>query len=277
LTRRFWFGLERTWQSGESTLTTGSPLTKAPGFREIAGSDLSDVELFVDFDGTLAPIVDDPDDAAANPGVIVALDRLCDELRAVTVVSGRPVRFLRGVLEGSRVELVGLYGIEALVDDVVVVDPRATPWEDVIGRAAAAARVAGVVGMEVEHKQLSLTLHYRGRPDIAASVECWALARAEESGLEARPARQAMELHPPVAIDKGAVILDRVETETRMVVYIGDDVGDLAAFSALDGLELRGLSVVRVAVASDEAPIELLDSADIVLGDTAAVLSFLNS
>ena len=60
-------------------------------------------------------------------------------------------------------------------------------------------------------------------------------------------------------------------------LFRSDDVGDLAAFSALDTLELRGLDVVRVAVASSEAPMELLDRADIALDDPAAVLKFLTS
>lgn len=252
-------------------------VTRALGFREAVGPDPSSAELFVDFDGTLAPIVGDPGDAVPTAGVIDALDQLREDVRAVTVVSGRPVEFLRTAFDGSEFSLVGLYGIEELVNGAVVVDSRAKPWEAAIGNAAEAARSAGIEGMEVEHKRLSLTLHYRGRPEIAATVAEWALACSAESGLDARNARQAMELHPPVGIDKGAAILARVEAETRTVVYIGDDVGDLAAFSALDALELRGLDVVRVAVASSEAPMELLDRADIALDDPAAVLKFLTS
>jgi len=275
--RLCWCASETTWQTREQTLIADGRETTAPGFREVAGPDLATAELFVDFDGTLAPIVDDPGDAVATPGVIDALDRIREDVGEVTVVSGRSVEFLRTAFDGVDLSLVGLYGIETLVDDAVVVDARAEPWEAVIGSAAAAARVSGIVGMDVEHKRLSLTLHYRGRPEIADSVASWAHAHSAETGLEARPARQAMELHPRVDIDKGAAILARVGEGARTVMYIGDDVGDLAAFDALDDLERRGLTVVRVAVASNEAPSGLLDRADIVLDNTAAVLTFLKT
>jgi len=275
--RPCWCASEPTWPTREQALIAEGHAATAPGFREVVGPDLSAVEFFVDFDGVLAPIVDEPSDAVATPGVIDALDRIREDVGAVTIVSGRSVEFLRTIFSGSNFSLVGVYGIETLVDDVVVVDPRAEPWAEVIGSAAEAARGSGIVGMDVEHKRLSLTLHYRGRPEIADSVTSWAQSQSAKTGLEARPARQAVELHPRVDIDKGAAILARVGKGARTVVYIGDDVGDLAAFDALDDLERRGAAVARVAVASNEAPRELLDRADIVLENTAAVLSFLET
>jgi len=266
---------ERIWLIREVDLSTERIVTGLIGFREAIGQDLSGVELFVDFDGTLARIVDDPAKAVATPGVIDALDRLREDLESVTVVSGRPVEFLRSIFGDSAFRLVGLYGIEEFVDGAVVVDAVAESWGTLIGHAAAAADAAGIVGMEVEHKRLSLTLHYRATPEIADAVADWARAHAAESGLEARRARLAVELHPRVDIDKGVAILARVGAATRTVVFVGDDVGDLAGFDALDALEQSGLVAVRVAVASGETPSELIDRADIVLDDTDAVLHFL--
>jgi trehalose 6-phosphate phosphatase len=73
-----------------------------------------EVALFVDFDGTLAPIVDDPDAARPLAGSVDLLDRLAGRLGVVGVVSGRPVSFLQAHLPES-LALAGLYGLESLV------------------------------------------------------------------------------------------------------------------------------------------------------------------
>jgi trehalose 6-phosphate phosphatase len=51
----------------------------------------------------------------------------------------------------------------------------------------------------------------------------------------------------------------------RSICYLGDDLGDLAAFRALDQLATRGISTARIAVRSDEAPAELLQAADVII------------
>ena len=53
----------------------------------------AEAALCLDFDGTLAPIVDDPADAEALPGTVELLGRLARRFAAVAVVSGRPARF----------------------------------------------------------------------------------------------------------------------------------------------------------------------------------------
>ena len=118
--------------------------------------------------------------------------------------------------------------------------------------------------MRVEHKGLSLTLHYRGSPELASEVEVFAQALAARSGLSVRPARMSYELHPPVAVDKGTALRD-LTAGLAAVCFMGDDVGDLAAFRALDELAQRGVAVVRIGVHSDEALPELLDAVDLVV------------
>jgi trehalose 6-phosphate phosphatase len=77
--------------------------------------DPSRAALVVDFDGTLAPIVDHPDDARALPAALDVLAALVVELALVGVVSGRPVDFLRDRIGIDGVRLVGQYGLEAAV------------------------------------------------------------------------------------------------------------------------------------------------------------------
>ena len=62
----------------------------------------------------------------------------------------------------------------------------------------------------------------------------------------------SLELHPPVTVDKGTVVEERSDG-LRSVAYIGDDVGDLPAFAALDRLTARGITAVKVAVRTPDA------------------------
>jgi trehalose 6-phosphate phosphatase len=84
----------------------------------------------------------------------------------------------------------------------------------------------------------------------------------------------SVELHPPVAADKGTAIQSLV-TGVEAVCFVGDDRGDLPAFDALDRLEARGMDVVRVAVASTEVPGDLIERADLVVDGPSGVLDLL--
>ena len=219
--------------------------------------------ILSDFDGTLAPIVDDP--AAARPldGVPELLDALAARYALVAVLSGRPVDFLAQWLPRSLV-LSGLYGLEVLRDGARDDHPSGGSWREVVQDVAAVARARGIDGLRVESKGLSLTLHYRGRPDVEDGVRGFAEEQAARSGLLVRPARMSVELHPPIAVDKGTALLDLAD-DLQTVCFLGDDVGDLPAFAALDELAVRGASVVRIGVRSSEAPDELLDRSDLVV------------
>ncbi|MGH8991943.1 MAG: trehalose-phosphatase, partial [Acidimicrobiia bacterium] len=92
--------------------------------------------VVVDFDGTLAPIVDDPAQARPLPGAVSALGRLAVRLARVAVVSGRPVDFLRRYLPPPGPDLFGQYGLERLEAGRVVVAPGAREWMPAVAEAA---------------------------------------------------------------------------------------------------------------------------------------------
>jgi trehalose 6-phosphate phosphatase len=229
--------------------------------------------VVVDFDGTLSPIVDDPASARAADGAADALVALARRLGLVAVMSGRPVDFLRTVVPES-VTLSGLYGLEVVRDGVRADHPEAATWRDTVAAVARAAVEHGPPDMDVEPKGLSLTLHYRRHPEAADAVVAWAGDEAARSGLEARPAKMSVELHPPIPADKGTA-LEALAGGFAAVCYVGDDRGDLPAYDALDRMAARGVDTVRVAVASDEAPEELLARADLVVDSPAAVVTLL--
>jgi trehalose 6-phosphate phosphatase len=234
-------------------------------------ADPADAGVFTDYDGTLAPIVADPASATALPGAPEALHRLAERFAIVGVVSGRPLEYLIGQL-GERLWLSGLYGLETLEHGERIEAPQAAEWRPVV--AAAVERARREFGDAVEPKGLSLTLHFRTRPDLGPAVRAWADADAARSGLVVRPAKASVELHPPVKADKGTVI-ERAAAGLRSVCFLGDDVGDLPAFDGLDRLAVAGVHTVRIGVATEEAPAELLARADVVVDGPAGALAVL--
>lgn len=233
----------------------------------------ADAAVVVDFDGTLSPIVDDPAAARAADGAADALVALTARLGLVAVISGRPTDFLRTVLPAG-VTLSGLYGLEVVRDGVRTDHPDAGTWRATVADAARRAAENGPAGMDVEPKGLSLTLHYRRHPEAADAVAAWARQEAARSGLEVRAAKMSVELHPPIAADKGTA-LEALAGGFGAVCFVGDDRGDLPAYDALDRMAARGVHALRVAAASDEAPAELLARADLVLDGPPAVVTFL--
>jgi trehalose 6-phosphate phosphatase len=235
--------------------------------------DPSTAAVICDFDGTLAAIVEDP--AAARPaeGAVDALVSLVDDYALVAVVSGRPLSFLRAVLP-ERLELVGVYGMEWLRHGKQIDHPETEPWRPVVERATAAALAELPGDVLVEPKGLTLALHYRTAPDRAELVERWVAARAAMDGLVAHPAKMSVELHPPVAVDKGTTVR-ALAAGRRAVCFIGDDVGDLPAFAVLADLRAAGVAAATVAVRSAEAPRQVLDAADIVVTGPAGAVDVL--
>ena len=222
--------------------------------------------VFTDFDGTLAPIVDDPAEAAPLAGVADALEALAGRYGRVGVISGRPASFLVEHLGGRGVFLSGLYGLEYVEDDgeqVQAID-EAAPWREVVEEVAAAGEADLPAGLSVERKGLCLTVHHRRDPSLEPESRAWVEARADETGLVVHPARMSFELRPPLQRDKGTVLAEAAEGR-RQVCFLGDDRGDLTAFDALDRMAGAGATVLRVGVDSAEAPAELLERADIVV------------
>jgi trehalose 6-phosphate phosphatase len=219
--------------------------------------------IFVDYDGSLAPIVDRPDDAVALPVALQALRDLVGRVGSVGIVSGRPVSFLVDRVGIPGLVLAGLYGMELSIAGERRVDPRVVPFCAAVAAAAgeAEARLPGII---IERKaEVSVTLHWRMAPDRAAEVLTVAADLADRHGLAELRTRFAIELRPPVAIDKGTAV-DALIAGYDVAAFAGDDTGDLAAFAALgraagDGRLTRA---VRIGVHSVEMPPELPDAVD---------------
>jgi trehalose 6-phosphate phosphatase len=240
----------------------------------------------LDFDGTLAPIVADPEAARAEPAAVEALARLAPRLGAVVVVTGRPA--------ATAVEYGGFAGVPGL-DRLVGLGPYGMErWDAVSGRVSAPEvpegvgavreRLPGVLaglGMadasRIEDKGSALAVHTRRAPDPQAALEALREPLAELAAahdLAVEPGRFVLELRPK-GMDKGrALTAFLAERGAGSVLFAGDDLGDLAAFDAVERLRGEGIAGLTVCSASAEVH-ELAERADLVVGGPAGVAALL--
>ena len=261
------------------------------GLAAIVGEPQRAVVAF-DFDGTLAPIVADPDEARAHPGAVPALSRLAPRLRAVAVITGRPA--------DAAVRYAGLDGAEGLEHLTVLGAYGAERWDAATGSLSAAPPPPGVAavraelpgllseleappGTWTEDKGRALAVHTRRTDDPLAAftlLRAPLFALAERHGLMVEPGRMVLELRAPGA-DKGAALEEYVrEVGAGAVLYGGDDLGDLAAFAAVE--KLRGEGVPGLLVCSGggdtgERVPEIADRADVVVDGPSGVVQLLDT
>jgi trehalose-phosphatase len=173
--------------------------------------------------------------------------------------------------------LAGQHGLERFAGGRYDVDARVEPWRDAVAAAAESAGRAGIQGLVIERKgDIAVNLHWRTAPERAAEAEAFGRRLAESHGLDAWPMRMALELRPPVPVDKGTVV-EELAAGRAAALVAGDDHGDVAGFAALDRLVAAGRlgHAVRVAVRSDEAPAALLEAADYEVDGPAGLAALL--
>jgi trehalose 6-phosphate phosphatase len=242
----------------------------------------------LDFDGTLAPIVPDPDRARAHPGAVHALAALAPKVAAVAVVTGRPAAVavrnggFAGVPGLEHLVVLGHYGAErweARTGEITAPPPHP-------GVAAARAELPAVLdsagawqGVRVEDKGRAVAVHTRRATDPQAAFEALRAPLtdlAARHGLIVEPGRMVLELRPP-GIDKGVALTEYVRgLGAGSVLYAGDDLGDLPAFAAVDTLRSHGTPGLLVCSGSTEVT-ELADRADLVVDGPEGVVHLLTA
>jgi trehalose 6-phosphate phosphatase len=238
-----------------------------------------------DYDGTLASIVPDPSQAFAHPGAIAALGELADCVGHVAVVTGRPVEValelggLRRAAGRSQLVIVGHYGLERwdAATDAVTRPERSDSIARAKQRLPELLASAGAAEAELEDKGLSVAVHVRRMPDPTAAFE--AIRRpltelADGLGLAAEPGRFVVELRPR-GMDKGQALRALIdETRADAVLFAGDDLGDLAAFDAVDAIRSEGRAGLLVCSGSDEVA-AVAERADVVVDGPPGVAAYI--
>lgn len=249
----------------------------------------------VDFDGTLAPIGADPASTRPHPRASDVLRTLAGSIRAVAVVTGRPAAVTASLLgfttqpQPSNVCVSGHYGLETWTPtDGVIRTPGIRPGQLAQIEAlrsvlpALLRDVGAPPGTAIEDKGASVAVHVRRTQDPSAALDLLRppLSRvAAAYGLRLEPGRLVLELRPS-GTDKGTALSALVRmTAARAACYIGDDLGDLAAFDALERLRAQRLGALAVCSGSPpEAGLaEVAARADLILDGPDAVVAFLES
>lgn len=231
--------------------------------------------LFLDYDGTLTPIIDDPAAAVIGETERELLRRLAARM-PVAVVSGRDLRDVRELVGVDGLYYSGSHGFE-------METPDGDHWEHDPARrlrtqldeaeAFLDQRVADLSGVLVERKAYAIALHTR-RAETPAIRETAATLAREAShrfdGLRLTGGKEVHELRPDVSWDKGAAlshILDGMDGDP-VPIYIGDDLTDEDAL-----LEVRKLHGVGIIVGEVASPADTW--ARFSLDDPAATIAFL--
>lgn len=248
------------------------------------------VVVGLDFDGTLAPIVEDPEKAAIHPDAPAALVALATQVCAVAVVTGRPARQVvalgdlddLGDALGQRGEVLrvyGQYGHERWSSaQRRVIGPRPPHGlASFLRELPSILRRCEASTAFVEDKGLAVAVHTRRMDDpdqaFARLLPALTLA-ASRHDMVVEPGKQVIEVRPP-GTDKGDVVRELArDFAAKGFCFIGDDLGDLDAFAAVRELDDEGLDTLLVCSASDEES-ALIPLSDVVVSGPDGVLEFL--
>lgn len=237
--------------------------------------------IISDVDGTLSHITSDPDAATVRPRAQHVLEALIYRFTLVALVSGRSVSQMRRMVPVESLTLVGNHGLEEWINGESRIHPEALPY---LGHLAEASdylrRYLPGDEIVIENKGPTVAVHYRlARDPVAARLALLdTLSHCPGTrGLVLKEGRRVVELFPPVLMDKGKAVRRLIQASGVVgAVFIGDDLTDVDAFTELADLRARGrYRTLLVAVASEEAPEEVVEAADCVLAGVDEAVSFL--
>ncbi|MFH0876899.1 MAG: trehalose-phosphatase [Candidatus Omnitrophota bacterium] len=214
--------------------------------KKLAGK--KNIFLFLDYDGTLTPIVKTPPQALLSPAVRGLLARLNRQRRCrVAIVSGRSLANIKSMVRLEGIIYVGNHGLE--VEGAGLRPLRVLPWRfrQVLKelRKRLTENTERFKGVFVEDKGLTLSLHYRLAsqrciPEIKKAFDEVLRLPVAAKKVKVTRGKKVFEIRPPVNWDKGAVVAWLLNQKNVLSskgpclgVYVGDDTTDEAAFAVL--------------------------------------------
>ncbi len=212
------------------------------GRQELRQFAWSNVLVAFDFDGTLAPIVQQPDAARMRPRTATAFRWVC-ELYRCAVISGRSRQDIQERLDGAKVqEIIGNHGLESGAAGRVE-ERRVCDW----ARALAPLELRHP-GLQIENKRYSLTVHFRRVRDKRSALAELRAALRSLGPVHQVPGKQVVNLLPSQAPHKGDALLHlRAELHADTAIYVGDDATDEQVFALGDAQSLLPVRVGRKA------------------------------
>ena len=233
--------------------------------------------LFLDYDGVLTPIVDDPAAATLDDDMREAVRRAADRL-PVAVISGRDLDDVRAMVDLPGLAYAGSHGFDMLLPD----GSRERRGEEYLADLDAVEQalrdeLEGAAGVAVERKRYAIAVHTRRARDDATRVRVAGIVdrlAATADRLRVTGGRAIQEFRPDLAWDKGRALVRLTEVlpldvDRHPPVYVGDDLTDEDAFAVIVD---DGVGVV-VAGAEDRPTAALMRLDDPL--QTAQLLRFL--
>ncbi len=239
--------------------------------------------LITDVDGTISPIVSDPDAAQVTTRCRDVLGALVPQITLVAAISGRAVADVRDRVGLPGMVYIGNHGLEWWAAGTIQLAPGAAAARSALEAALNEARHHLVPGVSIEDKGVTASIHYRqaADPPSAAAALLPELRRiAAAHHLRLFQGRMVFELRPPIDINKGSALL-RLVSEHRLegALYLGDDTTDIDALRAARQLRHDGTCfALGVGVESSGTPTALRENADLMafgIQDVESLLTWL--
>lgn len=228
--------------------------------------DLTKISLFLDLDGTLAPIMPRPDDVVPDKRRTKLLKDLQSRLEGrLAVVSGRDTSTIDYILEQSVMSVAGVHGLQRRTAFGERMDAVASEALEAVADVFTDMKKAHD-GLLIEDKGLSVAVHYRHAPEAKEDIINKAQALAEKNGLSLQAGHEVIELRTP-GPNKGDAIqafMNEAPFMGHRPVFVGDDLTDEVGF--VMARQAGGFGV-KVGGGRSEA--------DYVLSDPEAVLNWL--
>ena len=221
--------------------------------------------LLSDIDGTLSPIVPNPDDARVSERNDTTLRALIARGVKVGLITGRDLDRARRLIDLPGAVYAASHGLTIFDGGRVEAPVDVAEW---VTRAREIVRGASDLeanGVTIEDKGAIVAFHYRRAPSESAAVAAirHALSLPVANGFRVMEGRKVIELRPPVNADKGSAVIDLVQRmSARSVICLGDDVTDIDMFEAVHRLRSDGARSAVVGVNSPEASENLLAACD---------------
>jgi trehalose 6-phosphate phosphatase len=247
----------------------------------------SETLIATDFDGTLAPIVEDPEQAYADPNAVAALGRLAGHVGPVVVITGRPARLavrlgrFREVAGLQAMIVLGQYGVERwnAADDEYLIPPDPPQIRAVAEELPEILDSLDLTEARIEDKGRAIAVHTRSLPDPKAALATLADPLgdlAERHGLVLEPGKNVWEIRA-TGMDKGAALRAIVdETGARQVIFAGDDLGDLPAFRAVRELATAGVVAGLLVCSASTEEAALTELCDVIVDGPPGLATWLN-
>jgi len=237
--------------------------------------------LITDVDGTISQTAPTPQQASVSPLCYHYLSLLCSHLALVAAMSGRPAAEVKYMIKIDGMVYMGNHGLERWTEGHSEFPRDVQNYSKVVKDAIKELTpLLSIPGVTIEDKGITATIHYRLCPE-PQSVEKVILAAIEDSprvrSLRVIQERMAIDLLPPVDVNKGMATLDLIQGyNLHGCIYLGNDTTDIDAFRAIHAashdLNFQGFAI---GIITQETPEKLVVEADFTLNGVNDVERFL--